>query len=464
MLRFFKVNDPYRLFALLFTLLLFSLPILFFPSPVSIQELRSMLIGEALVDGKMLYSELFDSTAPLASLFFGLLDWLCGRSVLTRQIISVIFLFIQASFFAVILIRNKAYTESTYLPALIFGILSFLSFDFISITPELLGSLFLLMAINNIFKEIEFKIQRDEIILNLGVCIGIASLFLLSLSLFLVAAIIILLIFTRVKFRKYFLLVTGFTLPHLLLMCFYFYNDAFGMLLQNFYLASFHFGGYEFVSLKTLLTLITIPIIFLALAFFKLNLEGRFTKYQSQLSQVVFLWLFFSVIHAFIAKELTPHSFIIFLPSATYFISHYFLLVKRKVLAEYLLGFFLVGIVGLAMLGKFNFLPMVSYDQLFVKKNEGPIKHKKLMLLATGLENYQSNKLAGYFLDWELSKEIVNGADYYEDIIFIKKMFDNDPPEIILDPQDKMKAFFDRIPSLALQYKRDGNTYTKVNN
>jgi hypothetical protein len=464
MLRFFKLNDPYRLLVLVFILTVFSLPTLIFQSEVTIQELKIMLIGEALVDGKMLYAELFDSTGPLSSIFFGFVNWLCGHSIFGRKLVALVLIFAQASFFAIILIRNKAYTESTYLPALIVGILCFLSFDFLSITPELLGSIFLLMAINNLFKEIEFKIQRDEIVLNLGIYIGVASLFLFSFSIFLIASIVILLIYTRIDFRKYVLLIIGFGLPHVFLICFYFYNNEFDMLLQNFYYPNLTVGGSVLVSPKTLIILLTIPFIFLVLAFLKLNTEGRFTKYQSQLSQVMFLWMAFALIHFLIAKELTPHSFIIFVPSFAYFISHYFLLVKRRKLAEYLLGFFLVGVIGIATFAMFRSIPGVSYESMFAKKSQISFQNKKIMILKDGLEDYQSNKLAGYFLDWELSKVVVDEPDYYEHVILMKEMFDSDAPEIIIDPQEKMKAFFKRIPAISDLYKQDGDVYIKINN
>jgi hypothetical protein len=36
-------------------------------------------------------------------------------------------------------------------------------------------------------------------------------------------------------------------------------------------------------------------------------------------------------------------------------------------------------------------------------------------------------------------------------------MFDADPPQLIIDPENKMQPFFDRIPALQHKYKKSGN-------
>jgi len=464
MLRFFRLNDPYRLLALLALLTLLSLPQLIDPATLTIQELKGMLIGEALAEGKLLYAKLFDSTAPLSSFFFGLVNWLVGRSVLGRQFISLFIIFFQASFFAVILIRNKAYIDSTYVSALVFGGLCFLSFDFLSVSPELIGATLLLMALNNLFKEIEFKIQRDEIILNLGFYLGLASLCLFSLTVFFVGAIIILSVFTRINLRKYLLLFFGFTLPHILLICFYLYKDQSIMLLENFYLPNSTLLGEDLMSIQGLLTLLALPIVFLILAFLKLNNEGRFTKYQSQLSQVMFLWMVFAVVHVSITRELTPHSFIVFIPSFAYFITHYFLLIRRKNLAEVMFAVLLIGIIGISGLSRYNKISWLTFDAMLVKQTTSTFQKEKIMVVNNQLGYYQENKLAGYFLEWPLYSTILDEPDYYENVILIGEMFYNDSPDVIIDPEDKMKAFFKRIPTIASKYKREGELYQKISN
>src|SRR5688572_6903612 len=123
MLRFFRINDPYRLLAILIFLILFSLPLMIDQPELTRPELKSMVIGEALDNGQMMYAEIFDATGPMAAGTFGFVDWIMSRSVIGRQIIALILIFFQAAFFAILLINNKAYNDNTYVPGLIYGLL-----------------------------------------------------------------------------------------------------------------------------------------------------------------------------------------------------------------------------------------------------------------------------------------------------------------------------------------------------
>jgi len=54
MLRFFRINDPYRLLAILIFLILVSLPLMINRPELTKPELKSMIIGEAMDNGQMM--------------------------------------------------------------------------------------------------------------------------------------------------------------------------------------------------------------------------------------------------------------------------------------------------------------------------------------------------------------------------------------------------------------------------
>jgi hypothetical protein len=399
MLRFFRINDPYRLLAILVFMILFGLPLMINTPALTIPELKSMVIGEALDNGQMMYAEVYDSMAPVAAGTFGFIDWLMGRAMIGRQILALILIFFQASFFAILLINNKAYNDNTYVPALIYGLLCFVSFDFLSVTPELLGSTVLLLALNNLFREIEFRVQRDGTIINVGFYTGVASLFVFTYSIFLLAAFVILIVFTRISFRKSLLLLFGFFLPHFVIGVYYYFKDALPALLNNFYLENLLHTDQNLISGKSLLMLGLLPIIYFVFSLFMMTREARFTKYQSQLFQVMFLWLLFCIVQAFLTRQLTPHSLIIMIPSLAYFFSHYLLLIRRKWIAESMLWILIIGIVSInlrAVRGKIN---SIDYSKMYVSTPKTPIRDKKVMVIGDDLSVYRNNKLGGYFLD-----------------------------------------------------------------
>jgi hypothetical protein len=465
MLRFFRLNDPYRLLGLLFILIMISLPLFIHPGKPTVQEVKDLVVGHGL-SGKTLYNQLIVDMAPLAAWFSNGVFVLFGKSIMARHLIALLFIFFQASFFSALLINNKAYNESNYLPSLILGLLAFYSFDLLSLSPELISSTVLLFALNNLFKEIEFKVQRDEIILNLGLYLGIASLIIFSYSVFLLGTLIILVLFTRITIRRSFLLIFGFILPHLALFSFYFFWDNQSNLYQYFYLPNFTMEGLRLVGLKSIFILGLLPVFYFLLSLFMLNREAHFTKYQSQLLQVMFFWLITAVCQVIITRELTPHSFFPFLPPLAYFISHYLLLVRRKRIAEIMLWAFMGGLITMNWASRSGKIGWIDYSKMISKESKygAIIKDRKIMVLEDDLEIYNHNKVATYFLDWSLSKRIFEEPDYFEHVALIDRSISNNMPDIIIDKDDLMKPLLERIPRLKLLYRREGDFYVRINN
>ncbi len=463
LLRFFRINDPYRLLGLLVLLFLFSLPYFIHPAANTIQELRNFVLGEAIRDGKVMYIGVVDSTAPFTAGIFGLTDWIFGRSLLGQHVLALMLIVFQASFFSILLINNKAYNNNTYVPALIFGLLCFFSFDLLSFSPELLASTVLLLALNNLFKEIEFRIQKDEIILNLGVYLGVATLLIFSYAIFLFTTILILFVFTRLTMRKLFLLLFGFALPHALLISLYYLRGETASLFHNFYVPNLTVNGEMFLDVKSILALCVLPIIYFVFSLLMLNRGARFTKYQSQLFQVMFQWMLVCLVQVLVAREFTPHSLIIFIPSMAYFISHYLLLIRRKWIAESMLLIFLIGLLSVNLLARYDKIENIRYTGLFPRESpySKQISNRRVMVLTEDPGIYQKNRLAGYFLDWKLSREIFEQPDYYENVLLVARAFKTDPPDRVIDPGNLMGKFFERIPELQSRYKRDGIFYRR---
>ena len=464
MLRFFRINDPYRLLAILIFMILFSLPLMIDPPALTQPDLKSMVIGEAVDNGQLMYAEVYDPTAPVAAGAFGVVDWMIGRSIAGRQIFALVLIFFQAAFFAILLINNKAYADNTYVPGLIYGLLCFLSFDFLSITPELLGSTVLLLALNNLFREIEFRVQREGTIINVGFYTGLASLFVFTYGIFLLAAFVILAVFTRISFRKSLLLLFGFFLPHFVIGVYYYYRDALPALWNNFYLENLLHSDINLISGKSLLMLGLLPIVYFVFSLFMMTREARFTKYQSQLFQVMFMWLVFCLIEIFLTRQLTPHGLIIMIPSLAYFFTHYLLLIRRKWIAESMLWILIFGVISMDLLAARGSVGSIDYSRMFVAASQNPISvtNKKVMVLGDDLSVYKNNKLGGYFLDWRLSERTLNGVQYYDHVLTIDEMFQTCPPDVIVDERGMFASLASRIPSLNNQYRRGSdNLYLK---
>jgi len=463
MLRFFRFNDPYRLLFVLLTILVLGIKAeIEFPG-ITLPELKGTLVGEMMADGKQMYSEVWDPMPPISAFVQYMLDIPFGRSTLPRHILTWAFILFQAAFFGILLINNRAFTEGGYLPSFLFALLCFFSFDTVSLTREIIGSTLLLLAINNILKEIEFKTQRDETIHNLGFYLGLASLSSFSYVIFFIGTAILLFLFTRVNARRFGLFVFGFLLPHLLMNAWYYWNGKLDLLWTNFYFVNLDFNAQALVSTKSMLLLGLIPLIYFFFALIMTRRDARLTKYQSQILQVMLLWLVFGLIEVYLTQLRTPQSLLVCVPPFAYFISHYFLLIKRKAIAEIMLWLFLMGIVTMGSLSVRQKFQSIDFSKMFITENSQlKVKEKKITVLDSGLSLYVSNKPAGFFLDWNLARPVFEKPDFYQHILIIADAFEKDPPAIIFDPNNLMPRFMKYLPEVEVKYKREGAQWVRI--
>jgi hypothetical protein len=462
LIRYFRINDPYRLVGLLAILIVIYLPYFIGDQVMTIPELKSIIIGEKVWDGFTPFSELIDSTPPLTAWIDAIVDLVFGRSLLARHIVAFFLIFFQSVYLGIMLIDKKAFTENTFLPSVIFSILIFFSFDTLSLSGELYGAGFLLLALNYLFREIEFRIQRDETVFNLGLFISLASLCSFANTMYLLAALGILAFYTRSSPRKYLLLVFGFLLPHITVSSFYFLGGHLQELWDYYYKPNLGFQSNSLITVKSLFVLGAVPLFYLVVSVVILNREARFSKYQSQLLQAMFLWLTSSFPMIFFARDLRPQNLIVLIPTFAFFITHLLLLIRRKRLAEINLWVLLIGVVLVSYLSKYGKLSSVHYDTLIVKNKKAPVLSKKVLMLGEDITVYRSNELATGFFDWSLSKNVFEHPDYYENVTKVYNFFKADPPDVIIDTNQLMPEFFKRIPELKRQYsKTSADTYTK---
>ncbi|MDQ2657325.1 MAG: glycosyltransferase family 39 protein [Bacteroidota bacterium] len=432
---------------------------------LTVPELRDMLLGEKQNEGYKMYREVVDNSAPLAALTHELLDSVFGRSILARHILAFIIIFLQSAYVGVLFISKRVLSENTYIPSLMFALLFFFSYDTLSLSNELLGSGFLLLALNNIFAEIEFRNERDESIFNVGICISLASLFAFSFVVYLFCAIVILLIFTRSTVRKHLLLIFGFLMPHLLTLSIAYLNDSTRELWNYFYLPNLSFESTRFVDTQTLLTLAAFPLLYFAVSLFMLNREARFSKYQSQILQAVLLWVVFSVLFVLYANDLRPQTLIVFIPGISLLLTHFFLLIRRKKFVNLNFWVLLVGIITMAYLARYEKIPSVDYSRLLVHDDPDQVRNKRILILSDEVDLYRANNLATPFLNWGLSEEIFRNPDYYNNVTRVYRSFKNDPPDIIYDRENLLGDFFFRMPEIGESYIREGERYTRrINN
>lgn len=421
-------------------------------------------MGEKVGEGYLPSGSLIDTTAPIAAWCYSLADFVFGKNLFVRHLLGFIIVFVEGILIGTIFINRKVFGENTYIPSLLFIILIAFSYDTITFSGDLLASFFLLIGISHLFRELEFHAQRDENVFMLGVSLSLASLCSISYSVFFPGVCLILIIYSRRNLQNILLLVTGFLLPHALLFCLYFIKGKAMQLVNYYYYEGLFASSPSYFSIQGLLYLCLVPAVFLLLAFVILSRESRFTKYQSQLIQVMFLWILISMVQVVLANELRPQSLLPVIPCLSFFITHYFLVFRRRKFAEIIFWVFTIGVVSISYLARYNYIEnYITYSRLSVT-GKSAYHEGKILLLKDDISLLKDNKLATGFLDWKLSSEIFLHPEYYENVILVNNAIEKDLPKVIIDPANLFSPFLDRIPRLKSLYKKDGDKYLLISN
>ena len=101
-------------------LVLIRVPVYLVGLPELIPELQWMLVGEQINKGFVMYSEIWDNTAPLSALVYAGLDGLFGRSQTVYQLAALVVAAFQVIYFNVMINNRDIFAKRNYVPGLIY--------------------------------------------------------------------------------------------------------------------------------------------------------------------------------------------------------------------------------------------------------------------------------------------------------------------------------------------------------
>src|SRR5690606_21326684 len=162
---FFRINDPFRMIGSLLLLLVLRSPYWFMDLPLLQAELVWTLIGERMAAGHSMYVGIIDDTGPLSAGAYWLISLVAGRSVVAFHLAAGALLLFQIAFFNSLLIQYKAFEDNTYIPALVMTILLGFSYDFLILSPALMGTTFILLSLGQLFSHTVRHQEHPESVL-----------------------------------------------------------------------------------------------------------------------------------------------------------------------------------------------------------------------------------------------------------------------------------------------------------
>lgn len=469
MFRHFRLNDPYRFISISLLLMALRLPFLLLDGWMIRPELQWMLVGEKLSSGAAMYTDVWNDTGPVAALVYWLIDLIVGRSHLTYTILSIVLVLYQALVFNNFLLRIKAYKENTYVPAMFYVLLTNVFFDMTSLPPALIMLTFLMPATRNVFIHLENRTKRDEVILSIGIYLGLAGLCLLPAVLFIIPVLLAFATFTGTVLRRYLMLLIGLVLPFMAASAYYYWQDALPSFYTNYFYSAFNYDNTYYLSYYSLLIIVAVPMVFLVAGLLKTFSTPQFNNSQTRVQQSMLFMLITAVLVYVISNKKSPYQFLPMVPFTAFYLSHYFLLLRRKLLLEIQFAALVFLIVMVNHGTYFGFFPtseVVEYKRLLVSSTpyDDMVRGKSVLVLGVEPDVYRVSKPATPYLQWNLASKQLTSLDYYDNLIEIRRNFLKDLPDIIIDKESLAPQLFNKIPEIGSQYRETGTAgiYSRI--
>ena len=462
MLSYFRINDPYRLVIIFIVLTLFRLPFLISSSWMTIPELSWMIVGERMNDGALLYVGIWDDIGPFSAITFRTIDFIFGRSQLALQLFGLILFFFQIFYMNYISLKHKMYNENNYLPALFYGILGLTFFNIITLSPQLLGLTFVLLSLNSLFNHIETRSKTDGNLLNIGLYIGIASLFFIPYFIMVLVHILGLLVFTNTAIRRYLLLIYGIIIPFILCWLVYAWFGNTYEFYANYLHSLFSIETDHFITYRSFFIVLGATILFFFLAALKILAGFGFTIFQVRIQKTMFFGALISLFIFMVFSARDGYSLIMFFPWVAFFLSHFFISIRHSVKREISFLFYFISVIvlyfGIAF-NAFNLEKIIDFNSLLLKAENSQMdfENKKILVLGPDISPYYSGLQATPYFNWNLSKKHFEHLQFYDNMELIDRNLRSDIPDVIIDQIDLAPELFNSIPILGSEYINIGD-------
>ncbi|MEQ9402103.1 MAG: DUF6427 family protein [Cyclobacteriaceae bacterium] len=457
MLRFFRINDPYRLLFIFLILIGIRIIQSYFIQGQFLPELKWLLLGEWLGKGFHMYREAYDYTGPLAVLIYKHTDLLFGRSPLVHHILSSLLIIVQAGIFNRILLKNKAFDENSYLPAFFYVILMLIVPDFMSFSPQLMSMTFVLLTLGSVLRRIDNQ-ATDELFLNSGLFVGVATMIYPPAAIFFFVFLFSLIVFSSAIPRRLLLYLFGFVLIITLCIVYFFWRGDLSYFIEFFFLEGFMLDKVVLLgSWELLLICAPLGFVFL-LSIFKSISASRLTNFQQRVQQVIW-FMFLGGVSCFFLTNLSSGLELVFLtPLLAYFITHYFMLLKRRIFKSVMPGLVVFGLLGYNLFAYNSLL-----NSVLVQEVNAPSAN--ILVLDEDFAYYLNKESGSPCFSKPLCQSAFQGLGYYETATNIYKWLIKANPDLIIDKIGVVPELFDRFPLIEKKYeKTDEGYYGKISN
>jgi hypothetical protein len=297
-------------------------------------------------------SELSFEVKPMP--LFGLLLGICGSNPLISTIVA--FIIIILILFLLVNFNTSVFfiSERTYLPALIFVLLTSIFPNHQALNPVIPATVFLILAVRRIMAS--YKIQGTAFpFFDAGILISIGSMFYANFIWFGLLLIIGIAVLRTGNMKEILISIIGLVTPAFVYAGFYYVfgkdmNSLLSVVTFNLFAKEIHYS----IPVITLIAMIIAGIVILISVSHLLSVINA-KKIKSRKTFMLLFWTFFIAVSvAVLFKAVSIEIIYLAAVPCSYFLTHYFVFSRERILPEILLTiiFLLAAAVQIANLVK----------------------------------------------------------------------------------------------------------------
>ena len=422
--------------------------------PLLQPELIWMMIGERMSEGFSMYIDIIDDTGPLSATVYWLIHLLFGKNIFAYKLFGGLVILFQITYINGLFIRYKSFDENTYIPALVLAVLFHFSFDIITLSPALMGSTFIVLALGQLFSQTVLQKDTSDSILLVGIFGGIGACFHFPLVIFLPFLIVAGVAVSGFNFNQLLLALLGYFLPIVGCGLYYFWIDGLQEFIIQYILTTRVIDVYYHVQFLDLMLLLIAPFCFAVAGYFIGTIYKLISVNQQKQKQLIILFLLFALLTIFLTNRRTPYQFVILLPGLTYFITQIFIYLQRGFLLKLFSIAFLISIPFIGFSWAYYQIvsgKIESYSVTFSEKHR-ETAGKSILVLGNDLGYYQGASLATPYLNYNISKEILLDYNSFGKMADVYQDFLKEKPEMIIDADGVFEQLLEKIPLLKDSY------------
>lgn len=422
--------------------------------PLLQPELIWMMIGERMSEGFSMYIDIIDDTGPLSATVYWLIHLLFGKNIFAYKLFGGLVILFQITYINGLFIRYKSFDENTYIPALVLAVLFHFSFDILTLSPALMGSTFIVLALGQLFSQTVLQKDTSDSILLVGIFGGIGACFHFPLVIFLPFLIVAGVAVSGFNFNQLLLALLGYFLPIVGCGLYYFWIDGLQEFIIQYILTTRVIDVYYHVQFLDLMLLLIAPFCFAVAGYFIGTIYKLISVNQQKQKQLIILFLLFALLTIFLTNRRTPYQFVILLPGLTYFITQIFIYLQRGFLLKLFSIAFLISIPFIGFSWAYYQIVSGKIESYSVTSSE---KHretagKSILVLGNDLGYYQGASLATPYLNYNISKEILLDYNSFGKMADVYQDFLKEKPEMIIDADGVFEQLLEKIPLLKDSY------------